>query len=106
VNRTQAIERVDEILGLFAEMYTSGRCPRCEVLFHDDEDRRVPPGMAAARRVVHQGTCELGGSTEELARLARRFGIPLEPVLVAPPGTDALVLAVRRVQADELSEAP
>jgi hypothetical protein len=97
MNRTQAIERVDEILGLFAELYTSGQCPRCEVLLHDDEDRRVPPGTAAARRVVHQGACELGGSTEELARLVGRFGIPLEQVLVAPAGTEVLVLAVRRV---------
>jgi hypothetical protein len=42
MNRTQAIERVDEILGLFAEMYISGRCPRCEVFLYDPEDKQNP----------------------------------------------------------------
>jgi hypothetical protein len=96
MNRTQAIERVDEILGLFAEMYVSGRCPRCEVLLYDADDRRLPPGTVATRRLVHEGSCEVGHCTQELARLSRRFGIPLEPVLLIPQGTDRWVLAVRR----------
>jgi hypothetical protein len=96
MNRTQAIERVDEILGLFAEMYVSGRCPRCEILLYDGEDGRLLPGAVATRRVVHEGSCELGRCTQELARLSRRFGIPLEPVLLTPQGMDTWVLAVRR----------
>ena len=44
MNRTQAIERVDEILGLLADMYVAGRCPRCEVLFYDAEDRQLVQG--------------------------------------------------------------
>ena len=96
MNRTQAIERVDEMLGLFAEMYVSGRCPRCEVLLYDAEDRQLPPRTVATRRIVHEGSCELGDCTEELARLTGRFGIPLEPVLLTPPGTDSWVLAVKR----------
>jgi hypothetical protein len=44
MNRTQAIERVDQILGLLADMYVAGRCPRCEVLLYDPEDRQLPPG--------------------------------------------------------------
>jgi hypothetical protein len=96
MKRTQAIERVDQILGLFADMYVAGRCPRCEVLIYDPEDRQLPPGALATRRVVHQESCELGASTEELARLTGRFGISLEPVVVAPPGADTWVLAVRR----------
>ena len=42
MNRTQAVERVDEILDLFAEMYVSGRCPRCEALLYDAEDKQLP----------------------------------------------------------------
>jgi hypothetical protein len=97
MNRTQAIERVDEILGLFAEMYVSGRCPRCEVLLYDAEDGRLPLTTVATRRVVHEGSCELGRCTQELARLSRRFGIHLESVLLTPQGMDTWVLAVRRV---------
>lgn len=96
MNRTQAIERVDQILGLLADMYVVGRCPRCEVLLYDAEDRQLPQGALATRRVVHQESCEVGGSTEELARLTGRFGITLEPVVLAPPETDTWVLGVRR----------
>ena len=96
MNRTQAIERVDQILGLLADMYLVGRCPRCEVLLYDPEDRQLPQGALATRRVVHQESCEVGGSTEELARLTGRFGITLEPVVLAPPETDTWVLGVRR----------
>jgi hypothetical protein len=96
MNRTQAIERVDVILGLFAEMYVSGRCPRCEVLLYDAEDGRLPLRTLATRRVVHEGSCELGSCTQELARLSRRFAIPLEPVLLTPQRMDTWVLAVRR----------
>ena len=96
MNRTQAIKRVDQILGLLADMYVVGRCPRCEVLIYDPEDRQLPQGALATRRVVHQESCEVGGSTEELARLTGRFGITLEPVVLAPPETDTWVLGVRR----------
>lgn len=96
MNRTQAIERVEEILGLFVEMYVSGRCPRCEVLLYDATDGHLTPGAVATRRIIHEGSCEIRRCTEELARLSGRFGIPLEPVLLIPPGTDTWVLAVRR----------
>jgi hypothetical protein len=96
MNRTQAIERVDEILGLFAEMYASGRCPRCEALLLDERDRLRPPETVAARRVVHAGSCEVATFTEELARLSRRYGIPLEPVLLTASESDALIVGVRR----------
>ena len=96
MNRTQAIERVEEILGFFVEMYVSGRCPRCEVLLYDAADGHLTPGAVATRRIVHEGSCEVRRCTEELARLSGRFGIPLEPVLLIPPRTDTWVLAVRR----------
>jgi hypothetical protein len=96
MNRTQAIERVDEILGLFAEMYVSGRCPRCGVLLYDAGDRQLPRRTAATRRVVHERSCEVGGCTVELARLTRRFGISLEPVLLTSPEDDTWVVTVRR----------
>ena len=96
MNRTQAIARVDEILDMFAEMYVSGRCPRCEVLLCDEEDRELPPGTAATRRFVHSAPCEIAQCAEELARLSTRFGIPLEPVLLAAPESDTWVVGVRR----------
>jgi hypothetical protein len=96
MNRTQAIARVDEILDMFAEIYVSGRCPRCEVLLHNEEDRELPPGTAATRRIVHSASCEIARCPEELARLSRRFGIPLEPVLLAVPESDTWVVGVRR----------
>lgn len=96
MNRTQAVERVDEILDLYNEMYVSGRCPRCEVLLFDPEDRVHPPGTAATKSIVHQGSCELAGCTEELAMLAERFGIVLEPVVLASHQADTWIMSVRR----------
>lgn len=96
MNRTRAIERVDEILGLFAEMYVSGRCPRCEVFLYDEKDRHLPLGTDEVRRIVHAPSCELAGCSDELAGLSRRFGIPLEPVLLAGPRADIWVVGVRR----------
>lgn len=96
MNRTQAVERVDEILDLFAEMYVSGRCPRCGVPLLG-EARHLPARTSMTRRVVHHAPCELAGCTEELARLTSRFAIRLEPVLLDMSGADASVLTVRRV---------
>lgn len=96
MNRTQAVERVDEILDLYAEMYVTGRCPRCEVLVYDAEDRQLPPRTAATRRVVHQGSCEMGGCTQELARLSRRFGIRLEPVILTLDEAHIWIVTVQR----------
>jgi hypothetical protein len=96
MNRMQAIERVDEILDLFAEMYVSGRCPRCEALLNDPQDGRFPPKTTASRRVVHQRSCGLGGCTQELATLTRRFGIRLEPVLLTRPEAGASIVTARR----------
>jgi hypothetical protein len=96
MNRTQAVERVDEILDLFAEMYVSGRCPRCEALLYDADDKQLPPRTAARRRVVHQRCCGMSGSTQELARLTSRFGIRLEPVLLTRPEVDAWIVTARR----------
>jgi hypothetical protein len=96
MNRTQAIERVDEILDLFAEMYVSGRCPRCGVPLLE-EDRHLPARTSMSRRVAHHAPCELASCTEELARLTRRFAIRLEPVLLDMSGVDASILTVRRV---------
>jgi hypothetical protein len=96
MNRTQAVERVDEILDLFAEMYVSGRCPRCEALLYDAEDRSLPPRTSAMRRVVHRGSCEMGGCTKELVRLTRRFGIRLEPVLLTMPEGHTWIVTARR----------
>jgi hypothetical protein len=96
VNRTQAIERVDEILDIFVDMYAAGRCPRCEVLLYDAEDRKLPPGTAASRRIVHQRSCEMGGCTQELAKLTRRFGIRLEPVLLTSSEVDTWIVTARR----------
>ena len=94
MNRTEAVERVDEILDLYSEMYVSGRCPRCEALLYDPDDRTLPPG--ATRRIVHQGVCEIGRCTRELASLTRRFGIRLEPVILAPGDADTWIVMVRR----------
>jgi hypothetical protein len=96
LNRTQAIERVDEILGLFAEMYVSGRCPRCEVLLFDPEDTQHPPGTTVSKRVVHKASCVLSTCSGELIELTRRFGIPLERVVLAVPGSDTWIMTVRR----------
>ena len=96
MNRTQAVERVDEILELLAQMYASGHCPRCGVPLLD-EDRCLAAGTSMTSRVVHRAPCELPGSTVELSRLANRFAIPLEPVLLGMSGGDASVLTVRRV---------
>jgi hypothetical protein len=96
MNRTQAIERVDEILGLFAEMYVSGRCPRCEVLLYDAEDERHPLGVTATRRVVHGRSCEVGACNKELTGLTKRFGIPLEPVILTVPESDTWIMTARR----------
>jgi hypothetical protein len=96
MNRTQAIERVDEILGLFAEMYVSGRCPRCEVPLYDAEDKQHPIGATSTRRVVHEGSCEVGACSAELTELTMRFGIPLEPVLLTVPESDTWVMTARR----------
>jgi len=106
MNRTQAIERVDEILGLFAEMYASGRCPRCETLLFDERDRHRPPQTVAARRVVHEGSCEVAAFTEELARLSRRHAIPLEPVLLTASESDTLIVGVRRGVEPSASDPP
>jgi hypothetical protein len=97
MNRTQAVERVDEILDLFAEMYASGRCPRCGVLLYVEEDRYLPARKSAARTVVHRPPCELANGTEELARLTRRFAIHLEPVLLTVSEPETSVLTVRRI---------
>jgi hypothetical protein len=96
MNRTQAIERVDEILGLFAEMYVSGRCPRCDVPLYDAEDKQHPIGATSTRRVVHEGSCEVGACSAELTELTMRFGIPLEPVLLTVPESDTWVMTARR----------
>lgn len=96
MNRTQAVERVDEILDLFAEMYVLGRCPRCEALIYDAEDRSLSPRTSAIRRVVHRGSCEMGGCTKELVRLTRRFGIRLEPVLLTMHEGDTWIVTARR----------
>jgi hypothetical protein len=98
MNRTQAIERVDEILGLFAEMYISGRCPRCEVLLYDPEDKQHPLGATASRRVVHERSCEVSACSDELTKLTKRFGIPLERVVLAMPGSDTWVMTVKRAE--------
>jgi hypothetical protein len=60
MNRTQALARVDEILGLFAEMYVSGSWPRCGVPLYDEEDGALPARTSATRTVVHHGPCESG----------------------------------------------
>jgi hypothetical protein len=96
MNRTQAIERVDEILGEFAEMYVSGRCPTCGALLFDEQNRQLPPETVATLRVVHSGSCEVSRGTDELASLSRRFGIALEPVLWAAAHPGAWVVGVRR----------
>jgi hypothetical protein len=96
MNRSQAIERVDEILDQFAEMYVSGRCPRCETLLFDEGDGERPHQTAAAREVVHAGWCEVPGLPDEVARLSRRYAIPLEPVVVTVPGSNTWVIGVRR----------
>lgn len=96
MNRTQAIERVDEILRLFAEMYVSGRCPRCEVLLYHPEDRQHPVGATATRHVVHKESCEVGGSADELTGLSRRFAIPLEPVILTVPESDTWIMTAKR----------
>lgn len=96
MNRTQAVERVDEILDLFAEMYVSGRCPRCEVPLFNAEDMLLPPKTSASRRVVHHGSCEMGGGTQELVGLTRRFGIRLEPVLLTMPEAGTWIVTARR----------
>ncbi len=96
MNHRQAVERVDEILDLFAEMYVSGRCPRCEALLYDAKDKQLPPRTAATRRVVHQTCCEMSGCTQELAKLTSRFGIRLEPVLLIRPEVDAWIVTARR----------
>lgn len=98
MNRTQAIERVDEILGLFAEMYISGRCPRCEVFLYDPEDKQHPLGVTASRRVVHERACEVSACSDELTRLTKRFGIPLERVVLTIPWSDMWVMTVRRAE--------
>ncbi len=100
MNRTQAIERVDEILGLFADMYMSGRCPRCEVFLYDPEDKQHPLGATASRRVIHERSCEVGTCSDELTRLSKRFGIPLERVVLTIPGSDTWVMTVRRAERD------
>jgi hypothetical protein len=96
MNRKQAVERVDQILDLFAEMYSSGRCPRCEALLYDAEDRSLPRRTSALRSVVHRETCEVGGGTKELVTLTKRFGIRLEPVLLTVPEGDTWIVTVRR----------
>ena len=98
MNRTQAIERVDEILGLFAEMYISGRCPRCEVFLYDPEDKKHPLGATASRRVVHERSCEVSACSDELTRLTKRFGIRLERVVLTIPGSDTWIMTVRRAE--------
>ena len=60
MNRTQAIERVDTILGLLDDMYVASRCPRCEVLLYDPEDRQLPQGTLATRRVGHEDHANSG----------------------------------------------
>jgi hypothetical protein len=97
MNRTQALERVDEILELFAEMYVSGSCPGCSVPLYHEEDRVLPSGASATRTIVHRAPCEMGSCTEELIRLTRRFAIRLEPVLLTVPQADTSILTVRRV---------
>lgn len=97
MNRTQAVERVDEILGLFAEMYVSGSCPRCGVPLYHEEDGLLPARTSATRTVVHHAPCEIGTCREELVRLTRRFAIRLEPVLLTVSEADTSVLTVRRV---------
>lgn len=97
MNRTQALERVDEILDLFAEMYVSGSCPRCSVPLYHEEDRLLPAGTSATRTIVHHALCEMGSCTEELVRLTRRFAIRLEPVLLTASDADTCILAARRV---------
>jgi hypothetical protein len=103
MNRTQAIERVDEILGLFAEMYVSGRCPRCEVPLYDADDKQHPLESTATRRVVHEGSCEVGTCSEELTGLTKRFGIALEPVLLTVPASDTWIMTARRARAKRRS---
>jgi hypothetical protein len=97
MNRTQAVERVDEILDLFAEMYVSGSCPRCGVPLYHEGDGLLPVRTSASRTVVHHAPCEIGSCTEELVRLTRRFAIRLEPVLLTVSEADTSVLTVRRV---------
>ena len=94
MNRTQAVERVDRILDLYAEMYETGRCPRCEALLYDANDVTLPAG--ATRRVVHGRACEMAGCPQELARLTRRFGIRLEPVVLTRDDAEAWIVTVRR----------
>lgn len=96
MNRTQAVERVDEILQLFAQMYGSGRCPRCEVLLYEAEDDSLPAGTSTVKRVAHRGTCEMGSCTDELMMLTRRFGIGLEPVILTLPDGDTWIATVKR----------
>lgn len=100
MNRTQALERVDEILDLFAEMYVSGSCPRCGVPLYDEEDEALPAGMSATRTVVHHAPCEIGSCVEELVRLTRRFAIRLEPVLLTVSEAGTSILTVRRVMVE------
>jgi hypothetical protein len=97
MNRTQAVERIDEILDLFAEMYASGCCPRCGVPLYVQEDRRLAAETSVTRTVVHRPPCELASGTEELARLTRRFAIRLEPVLLTLSEPKTSVLTVPRI---------
>jgi hypothetical protein len=97
MNRTQAVERVDEILDLFAEMYASGCCPRCGVPLYVEEDRHLVAGTSVTRTVVHRPPCELARGTEELARLTRRFAIRLEPALLTVSEPETSILTVRRI---------
>jgi hypothetical protein len=97
MNRTQALERIDQILDLFAEMYVSGSCPRCGVSPYDQEDGGLPARTSATRTVVHHAPCEIASCTKELIRLTRRFAIRLEPVLLTVSEADASILTVRRV---------
>jgi hypothetical protein len=104
MNRAQAIERVDEILRLFAEMYVSGRCPRCEVLLYDAQDGQHPLGTTARRHIVHKESCEVSGSAEELTVLSRRFAIPLEPVILTVPEADTWIMTARRANERDADE--
>jgi hypothetical protein len=97
MNRTQAIQRVDEILELFAEMYVAGRCPRCGVALYDGDDVFLSPRTSVTRSVVHRAPCEVASCIGDLITLTGRFSIRLEPVLLTASEPDTSVLTVRRV---------
>ena len=96
MNRTQALERADEILDLFAEMYVSGAARDVASPCTTKRMKRFLRGRRSGGRSSTRPR-EIGRCTAELVRLTRRFAIRLEPVLLTVSEADTSILTVRRV---------